>query len=673
MSFVRYGLPALIAALALLLIATPAQRTAHADGHGFGGIGVVLLINGAALSDALVYVINGVTVPREGEAYEGWLVNSATGERASTGIMAVSEDGQIVHRYLTPDGASILELGYDTVEITREPAPDDDPGPGETLYSYTHPELLLVHTRHLLSHGVLPEHAIAHGHGDPEARGDLEVLYDDLGEAIELANAAMEAETFNVFYATAQALLAVDDRLLLEEALIHTELITGVHNVSLDVIAGQTDGNIATAEGWTLRARALTEAALATNSLEAGKAALDGAADALNSARGAVIGAYGWAQLLATFHVPTVPDIDFDGVLPFAELNAAIRKELSTADAPFGGYGRAYVRSIAANSDGLVYALNGVAVPREGEAYEGWLVNSATGERLSTGVMEVEMGGIRYLYRMPGGENIIELGYDTVEITREPVPDDDPGPGERVYAYTQPGKLIDEVRHLISHGLPLERAGERGPGDPDLPGDFEILARDLVKALGLVDAAMAAETLDGFRAAVRSLLEVDAQLLLDEAAIHVELLTGVHGPRVDLEVVVMELYTDNAEARSLRVRDLARAALAAESLEAGKAALGGAASELRVSLTSVDRAVQWAQSLASFHAPAPPGYAPPSGDAMTDGDAMTAPTPPSSGNAGLASAGGASGWQWAALIAAIGATAAVAAFARRDAGRRRAA
>ena len=247
-------------------------------------------------------------MPREGEAYEGWLVNSATGERVSTGVMAVDEEGAILHRYTTPDGSNVFELGYDTVEITREPAPDDDPAPGETLYSYTQPEALLDEVRHLLSRGFPPERAGERGPGDPAYPSDLEVLFNEIGMALRMVNAAMEAETLDAFRAIVRQLLALDERLLAKEAAVHTELILGAHGLAIDVMAGLVDGSIATAEGWTLRVRAMAEAALAADNLDAGKAALDGAADALTAAVGAVGHSYLWAQRIGTFHVPGIPD-----------------------------------------------------------------------------------------------------------------------------------------------------------------------------------------------------------------------------------------------------------------------------------------------------------------------------------------------------------------------------
>ena len=630
MTFVRYAALAPIAALGLLLIlAAPASEPARADGHGFGGVGVVLVFDGEAANDGLIYVIRGATIPREGEAYEGWLVDSASGERLSTGVMEVGEDGAITHRFLTPDGSGVL--AWDTVEITREPAPDDDPGPGETVYSYTHAAALLDEVRHLIERGASP--------------GDLTVLFFGLVEAGELAAEAMAATTLDAFRASAGALLAVEERLLLEPVAIHAELLTGAHGLAIDVMAGLVDGSSATAEGWMLRARERTRAALAADSLEAGKDALDGTVADLTSARSAALSSYGWARNIATFHVPAIPEAEFSGVLPFAETNATIKEELTAAN-PFGGFGRILVRG--AGSGSLRYDISGVALPREDEAYEGWLVNSATGERLSTGVMEIGEGYLGHVYETEGGANILDLPYDTVEITREPVPDADPGPGVTVYSYTQPPALLAEVRRLIGGG-----AGRSG--------DLETLQADLAEAIGLADEAMAAETLDAFRASVRALLALDERLLLEEATVLDVLASGPHAPRINLEIAMAERHTANAEARTARVRGQAEAALAADSLEAGKAALGGAAGQLRSALGAVGESIEWTQTLMSFHAPSPPPAA------------AELPTPPADGNAGLAADRGEAGWRWAALIAALGATAAAAAHARRDAGRRRAA
>ena len=407
------------------------------------------------------------------------------------------------------------------------------------------------------------------------------------------------------------------------------------------------------APGW--RWAALIAAIGATAAAAACARRGAGAADALTSAGGAVANAHEWAQGLALFHVPAIPDVEFTGALPFAESNEAIRNEIATAANPFGGFGRILVRHASASAPASWRCRAAASITATGLRAERTSSNSDTTPSRS-------------------------------RASRRPRRH--PGPGELVYAYTQPEALLNEVQHLLSHGLPPERAGEPGPGDPDRPGDFEVLYGAFGAAIGLTETALAAETLDAFRDAVRALIAVDEQLLLEEAGVHAELLAGVHGPRVDLEVEMMERHTANAETRTLRVRGQARAALEADSLEAGKAALAGAASDLRSGRASVRVAASWAQSLMAFHAPSPPSgedaaadgedAAADGEDAAADGEDAAAdgedaaPPPPSSGNAGLAAGGGAPGWRWAALIAVIGATAAAAVCARRGAGRRRA-
>ena len=654
MSSFRSG--ALIALLGLTLLALLAARTARADGHTFGGVGLILLSDLATQNDGLLYYIDGVSLPGEGEAYEGWLVNSATGERLSTGVMEVGDDASIVHVYRDPDGESILEQGYDTIEITLEPVPDTDAGPGRTVYSYTQPERLWIHIQHLISHGVSPERAREHVPGDPDRPGDLQALRADLEAAIGLADAAMRAETLDGFRESVRRLLALEERLLLEEAAIHTGLAVGVHGPGIDIMAALVDYYVANAEALTLRVRERALAALEADSLEAGKAALVGADD-LRSARGAVARSYRWAQLAGAFPVPAqILLAEYDGapVAPLAALQAADRD-------PFGGFGLVVLSDEVFGSGGVVYEIDGAALPGEGEAYEGWLVNSATGERLSTGVMEVgDDASIVHVYRDPDGESILEQGYDTIEITLEPVPDTDAGPGRTVYSYTQPERLWIHIQHLISHGVSPERAREHVPGDPDRPGDLQALRADLEAAIGLADAAMRAETLDGFRESVRRLLALEERLLQEEAAIriHTALAAGARGPAIDLSARLVGDHVSSAEARTLRVRDQAQAALEADSLEAGKAALVGASGALTSARGAITHAREWALRMVNF--PVPPFPSAAASGPM--------PAPPEDGNAGLAAAGGGpAAWQLAALLAAIGALAGAVAHARRSA------
>ena len=642
------------AVLGLALLAALGAREARADGHeqpAFGGVGLVILGDLAAQNDGLIYFLDGVTSPPDGEAYEGWLVNSATGERVSTGVMAVAPGGLLRYVYATPDGASILELDYDTLEITREPAPDDDAGPGETVYSHTHSEAFLTAVRHLLSHGLPPERAGERGPGDPDRPGALEALHDHLEEASVLADEAMAAGGLDEFRAAAARLLALEEGILLEEAGVRAELLAGGHGPAIDLMAALVGNLIDHAEARSLLAREQAQAALAADSLEAGKAALDGASDALRSARGAVVYARKRAQVLAAFPVPEIPWAAYAGAAaapppdPGAAAAAAVRNR-------FGGYGLVAVLGGILGVGGVGYDIDGAALPREGEAYEGWLANSATGERVSTGVMEIDAeagGAIDHNWLTPDGRSLLALGYDTVEITLEPSPDADPAPSRTVFAYTHPEALWNEARRLIV-------------GVDGAPGEIAVLREDLGKAIGLAIEAMAAETIDGFREPVRELLGLTERLRREEIAIRTELLTGAHGPGIDLAAGLVDHYVASAEERTLRVREQAQAALAAADLEAGKAALDGAADSLLAAHGAVARSNEWAYRLVDFPVPSLPlafGLAEP----------PAVPVPPADGNAGLAAAGdGTGGARTAALLAVLGAVALAAALARCDTG-----
>ena len=644
-----------LAALGLALLVALGTGEARADGHGpeFGGVGLVFLGDIFARNNSLVYFLDGVAPPSEGEAYEGWLVNSATGARVSTGVMEVTPGGVIHHVYSTPDGSSILETGYDTVEITREPVPDADDGPGEAVYSHTHPEAFLTVVRRLLSHGLPPERAGERGPGDPGLPGALYALQDHLEAAGALADEAMAAGDVDAFRDAVRRLAALEDRVLLEEAGVHAELLAGGHGPAIDLMAALVGAVVDHAEAHSASARGRAQAALEADSLEAGRAALDGAAADLRSAQGAVVYARKRTQVLAAFPVPGVLWASYGGAPPAppadpgAAATAAGRNLL-------GGYGVVSFADAVLGAGGVVYGIDGVTLPREGEAYEGWLVSGATGERVSTGVLDVyadAADAVYHIWLTPGGESILELGYDTIEITLEPSPDPDSAPSRTVYAYTHPEALWSEVRNLVGQG-------------PDGPGELTALRDDLGKAIGLADAALAAETLEGFREAVRDLLGLTERLRREEIAIRTELLTGAHGPGVDLAAGLVDHYVASAEARTLRVREQAQAALAAADLEAGRLALGGADAGLRSAQGAVIRARDWAYRIADFPVPSLP---------LAFGRDALAPAPPEDGNAGLAADGGTGAGPRAALAAALGAIALLAALARRDARRREAA
>lgn len=113
------------------------------------------------------------------------------------------------------------------------------------------------------------------------------------------------------------------------------------------------------------------------------------------------------------------------------------------------GEGTAVISDSAALSDRIDYDMTGVDPAGEGFAYEGWLVSDNGATKLSTGVMTVIDGVIDHTFVSPTGENLIAT-YDTVLITREPVPDPDPNPTTAiVFSHRIPAGARDHIRHLL--------------------------------------------------------------------------------------------------------------------------------------------------------------------------------------------------------------------------------
>ena len=76
--------------------------------------------------------MSGLEEPAEGTALEGWLVTDNGDRKQSLGILDVSPDGTVNHQYVT-DAEENLLLTFNTFVITKEPVPDDDPGPSEEI------------------------------------------------------------------------------------------------------------------------------------------------------------------------------------------------------------------------------------------------------------------------------------------------------------------------------------------------------------------------------------------------------------------------------------------------------------------------------------------------------------------------------------------------------------
>ena len=120
----------LLITLGLILLMTTPIAVAHAD--SYSGSGTAVVSDAGAMSDKVTFSMSGVTRLESGMAYEGWLVNSGSDDKVSTGILTVLPDGSISHSWTEPEGGNILEM-YDMVAITVEPVPDDDPAPSDVM------------------------------------------------------------------------------------------------------------------------------------------------------------------------------------------------------------------------------------------------------------------------------------------------------------------------------------------------------------------------------------------------------------------------------------------------------------------------------------------------------------------------------------------------------------
>ena len=165
----------------------------------------------ATMSDVITYTLNGVTLPGQGFAYEGWLVSDDGSERLSTGVMAVDGSGAITHVFTSPWGDNLIRP-YNRVVITLEPVPDDDPGPSGVVIFDEIPQGGMAHIRHLLTSWP-----------PGESRGILTNLKLQLDLAILHANLAKNSDT-------------------LEDVRLHTHhvinIIEGVEGSNFDIRFG---------------------------------------------------------------------------------------------------------------------------------------------------------------------------------------------------------------------------------------------------------------------------------------------------------------------------------------------------------------------------------------------------------------------------------------------------
>lgn len=146
----------LLITLGLILLMTLSVSVAYAEEHtdhehtaSYSGEGTAVISDGAASSDKITYSLAGVTALDADHAYEGWLIDSVSGDMVSTGVMSVI-GGKISHSWASPDGVNLLAM-YDSVAVTVEESPDGASAPSDTkAFSGAISGDALMHIRHLV-------------------------------------------------------------------------------------------------------------------------------------------------------------------------------------------------------------------------------------------------------------------------------------------------------------------------------------------------------------------------------------------------------------------------------------------------------------------------------------------------------------------------------------------
>lgn len=137
--------------LGLVLLMTIPFSIANAQSVEFPGSGTAIISDGTSKSDRLTYNMTGMRRLSAERIYEGWLVNSSTGDLVSTGVMRVNTRGGIARSWTSPTGENLIE-NYDTVVISVESVPDPDPDEPSDIKPFANsvPLSAMTHIRHLL-------------------------------------------------------------------------------------------------------------------------------------------------------------------------------------------------------------------------------------------------------------------------------------------------------------------------------------------------------------------------------------------------------------------------------------------------------------------------------------------------------------------------------------------
>ena len=267
------------------------------------------------------------------------------------------------------------------------------------------------------------------------------------------------------------------------------------------------------------------------------------------------------------------------------------------------GSGTAVVSDAGAMSDKVNISLSGLMALDKDSAYEGWLVDSASGDKVSVGTLSPYMGNINHSWTSPDGANLLAL-YDCVVISVESMPDDDPAEwSEVVFMDTIDEGAIEQIRGLVV-------------GDDST---LYMLQMQVNMAMMKVAEAQAADDLDALKAATEEavgMVDGDdgiAALAASASASAMAAMDASNRENVDMYAKKVMSSSDNVQAWAAAAKEDAAAVAAQEDIEVAKTLLNIVNGKFSAAMHGVDvsnmggasDAYVSAQKMATFTLPAP--------------------------------------------------------------------
>ena len=286
------------------------------------------------------------------------------------------------------------------------------------------------------------------------------------------------------------------------------------------------------------------------------------------------------------------------------------------ADQPYSGSGTAVVSDSGAMSDKVTISLSGLMALEKDMTYEGWLVDSTSGDKVSVGILSAPMGNINHTWTSPDGANLLAL-YDCVVISVESMPDDDPAEwSEIAFLDTIDEGAIEQIRGLVV-------------GDSST---LYMLQMQVHMAMAKVAEAQAAGDIDALRAATEEAVgmvdgdEGIAALAASASASAMAAMDASGRESVDMYAKRVMESSDNVSTWALAAKEDAAAVTAQEDIEVAKTLLNIVNGKFSAAMHGVavsdmggaNDAYVSAQKMATFTLPAPADAAvaePKTGDA----------------------------------------------------------